>query len=62
MLNEGVLRNIVAMVPDSFLSASEATSEEAATKREAYVRFFLERLKHSTVFEEEAARAYQRQL
>jgi hypothetical protein len=62
LLNEGVLRDILAMVPDSFLSASEAISEEAATKREAYLRFFLERLEHSTIFEEEAARAYQRQL
>ena len=62
LLNEGVLRNILSMVPDLFLSASEAASEEAATKREAYIRFFVERLEHSATFEEEADRAYQRQL
>jgi hypothetical protein len=62
LLHEDVLRNILALVPDTFLSTSEAASEEAATKREAYVRFFTERLAHSSIFEEEALRARQRQL
>jgi hypothetical protein len=57
VLNSDVLRDILATVPDSFLG-----EEEAATKREAYRNFFLERLEHSTIFEEEAERAYQRQL
>jgi len=57
ILNEDVLRGILAQVPDSFLG-----EDEAAGKREAYLQFFLERLQHSSIFEEEAARAHQRQL
>ncbi len=57
VLNEDVFRGILALVPDSFLREDEATA-----KREAYVRFFLERLQHSSIFEEEAAHAHQRQL
>ncbi len=56
-LTEPRLRGILAMVPDFFLG-----EDEAATKREAYLRFFLERLEHSSIFEEEAIRAHERQL
>jgi hypothetical protein len=56
-LNEDVLRDILALVPDSFLG-----EDEASGKREAYLHFFLERLEHSAIFEEEARHARQRQL
>jgi len=69
VLSEDVLRAIVSMVPDAFLAAAlvesgdaEAIKAEATAKREAYVRFFVERLAHSSIFEEEADRARQRQL
>jgi hypothetical protein len=55
LLNGDVLRGILALVPDMFLSESEAD-----TKRQAYLRFFMERLEHSGIFEEEAERARQR--
>ncbi|HEY9137492.1 MAG TPA: HipA family kinase [Terriglobus sp.] len=55
-LNEETLRNILALVPESFLG------NDAEGIRNAYVEFFLERLEHANIFEEEAARAYQRQL
>ncbi len=55
-LNEAVLRNILALVPESFLG------NDAEGIRNAYVDFFLERLEHAHIFEEEAARAHQRQL
>jgi hypothetical protein len=57
LLNEDTLREILALVPDWFLG-----EEEAVAKREAYVSFFLERLEHSAIFEEEAEHARQRQL
>ena len=69
VLNEDALRTIVATVPDTFLAATlvesgdtDAIKAEANAKREAYVRFFVERLLHSSIFEEEADRARQRQL
>jgi hypothetical protein len=55
-LNEETLRNILALVPESFLG------NDAEGIRNAYVEFFLERLEYANIFEEEAARAYQRQL
>ena len=55
-LNEEALRNILALVPESFLG------DDAENIRETYTSFFMERLEHATIFEEEAARAHQRQL
>lgn len=55
-LNEEILHNILALVPESFLG------NDAEGIRNAYVEFFLERLEHAHIFEEEAARAHQRQL
>ena len=55
-LDEDVLRDVLALVPDEFLG------EDAAERRAAYLDFFLERLEHAAIFEEEAARAHQRQL
>jgi hypothetical protein len=57
LLHEDGLRTILAMVPDDFLGL-----EEAAAKRDAYLSFFLERLAHASIFEEEAIRARERQL
>ena len=69
MLSEHALRSIVAMVPDAFLTSvladdgiAEAGVAEANLKREGYVSFFVERLAHSSIFEEEAKRARERQL
>jgi hypothetical protein len=53
-LNEEILRNILALVPESFLG------NDAEGIRNAYVEFFLERLEHANIFEEEATRAHQR--
>jgi hypothetical protein len=57
LLNETVLRAILSEVPALFLG-----EDEAPAMREAYLNFFLERLQHSAIFEEEADRARQRQL
>ena len=67
-LNEEAFRNILATVPSTFLVPAlddrdaAAIEAEADTRREAYVRFFMERLAHSTIFEEEARRARECQL
>ena len=56
LLSEDVLRGVLAMVPDVFLD------DDAALRREEYLRFFLERLEHSAIFEQEAEHARERQL
>ena len=55
-LSEDTLRNILAMVPEDFLG------DDAESIRNTYVNFFLERLEHAHIFEEEATHAHQRQL
>ena len=54
LLTEEKLRAILNEVPEEFLQHENA--------REAYLTFFLERLAHSAIFEQEAIRAHQRQL
>lgn len=55
-LNESVLSDILALVPDDFLGS------DAEGIREAYLRFFVERLEHADIFEQETIRARERQL
>lgn len=56
LLTGGVLREIVAAVPDDWLLANRRT-DDAATQREAYVAYLLARLAAPRPFEEEAADA-----
>jgi hypothetical protein len=55
-LTPEVLRDILALVPDEWLSP-EPHSMPAEDRRAAYLDFFLRRLAGSTVFEEEVERA-----
>jgi hypothetical protein len=55
-LTRDVLRDILALVPDEWLSA-EPRSTPADDRRAAYVDFFVQRLEASAIFEEEAERA-----
>ncbi len=56
MLDERVIRGIVAEIPDVWLGREAIFSDHAA-HREAYVRYLLTRLAASAVFVEEAIRA-----
>ncbi len=63
VLSEDLLRRIFADVPDAFLTVNGDNEPiEPELRRQAYVRFFAERLQHSDIFEEEAIRAHERQL
>lgn len=55
-LNSTVLTDVLAMVPDGYLG------DNAADRRAAYLQFFLERLEHANIFEQEVTRARERQL
>ena len=56
VLTAPALEAIVSLVPDAWL-VREGEERSAAEVRAAYLRFFLERLKRSAVFEEELRRA-----
>jgi hypothetical protein len=58
-LNEPVLREIVAMVPEAWLEAIPG-GVSAADRRAGYMEFFMRRLEGSAVFEEEAIGAHSR--
>ena len=58
-LTEPVLREIVEMVPETWLEAIPG-GVNAAERRAGYLEFFTRRLEGSTVFEEEAIRAQSR--
>jgi len=53
-LSPQTLAGILQLVPDSWLTSDEATAEQ---RRSDYLRFFTERLKSSSIFEEEVQRA-----
>ncbi len=55
-LTEGELERIVGLVPEEWLvrEGEEGSPEE---RRAAYLRFFIERLRHAAAFEEEILRA-----
>jgi hypothetical protein len=55
-LSADLLRSILTMVPDEWLSERPA---EAKERRAAYLAYLSRRLAASTVFEQEAANAYQ---
>ncbi len=56
-LGEAVLREILALVPDAWLTVEGLSP---AAQREAYLDFFLRRLAASAIFEQEAADAQAR--
>jgi len=53
-LSPQTLEGILQLVPDNWLTSDEATAEQ---RRSDYLRFFTERLKSSSIFEEEVQRA-----
>lgn len=55
-LHQDVLSDVLAMVPDEYLG------DDAADRRATYLRFFVERLEHADIFEQEVTRARERQL
>jgi len=55
-LHEGLIREIVAAIPDVWLGPESIFADRPA-HREAYVRYLLSRLEASDVFVEEAIRA-----
>lgn len=60
-LNENVFSRILDRVPDEWLAAAGNTNSPAEV-RAAYLEFFLQRLRDSHIFEEEAIRAHARVL
>ncbi|MEO8589668.1 MAG: HipA family kinase [Flavobacteriales bacterium] len=56
LLSEGILRNIVALIPDAWLQWDD-TDESPDALRAIYLRFLITRLAHSSVFTTEAQHA-----
>jgi len=56
VLTAELLANIVAQIPDDWLE-TEGSEASAEQRRGEYLRFFLRRLEHSSIFEEEVERA-----